>query len=346
MNEMKQLPLAAALVAIGFGVSGNAQAEAYTLAYQNIQNGTITFFQTGTNTQTPVSNVDGTTTSESSAELGATTVGDSQTLPRGTTPPSDADCSSLGAACTENAFIPFASGGDYAYGDAQIVSEQINPGDTFAATNIAQTDLTSSETGSALGGNESTTGFELIFDVTGGPVDLLLDYDNDPYMQVFTDATGQTATATLTTTFTLVYQTDGDIISWNPNGTAQGVGSSDIIYTNIGGGLAAVPAASDEQNDDASTNLSLNVVGTNVGPLTYDPTGDASFGGGAIPNSSNYTLLLVGLPQGSYSLNLALQESSFARNTTAGVPEPEVVGMLALGLLGLGFSSRRRHQAV
>ncbi len=347
MKKTRLLPLTAAIAAIGLGAaSGGALADAYFIAYQNVQNGSIAFSGQG-----QVVTGNGLNSSDTSASLtGFASDGDSDVQPRGVL--ADANPAEIGVNRTNNVFNSFVVGGtttSFATADAAILSEQlVGPGtDALSAANIAEGYVAGNTLASALGSNVSNTAFRVNFVVSGSQVDLAFSFDNDPYIEIFTDAQGQTATATLEAVFTLTNSGTGDVITWRPNGFLN-AGDPDIA--NAGGGFTGTTAT--ESTDDADLNTSLSTGFSNTGPLD-GPIGSGGAatrallgaGGAALlaNSSSSFLININALNLGEYSLALSMTEKGNASNAV--VPEPSIVGLMGIGLLGIGIGKYRRKKA-
>lgn len=339
MNKLMKLPLAVIIGALSLGVSGNAMAVAYSVSHQNITEGFIFFSNDNFVNFLPdggiVSiNAGGTTQSSTTANVGAISDGDSATAVRGAATPANANEICIG--CTAPA-VPFDSlvlngtTGDYSHADAIVSAEQLDANSRFAAENIAESYLQSTNTAGADAGNSSATGFTLTFTVEGdGPVDMRFGFTDDVIMKAFTDALGTTSTAELQMAFTLTKTSgagQGDF-TWNPKGNAAN-DATNLATNNTIAGLTF-----NEILDPFSLNTKIvytspNCSGNVPCPGIYDPT------------TGDFTLRVNGLTAGAYNIDISMKEISKVSN----VPEPETLVLLGLGLLGFGFKNRKSLNA-
>jgi len=319
MKQSKKILGLAVAAALCLGLSGGAQAISYGVSIQNITNGQLLFsdFQGATGgTQTG-----GTTTSTTSASVGSTIDGDTQTVPRGNTPPADARCAHVGIGCTEDAFVSAVlagTTGNYARADAAVLTEQLTPTGSFSARNFAEYYLDATNTAGSLGGNVSTTGFTLTFVVAPGTADFNFSFQDDPFLRVFLDSVGGSATAAISAFLTLTNDGTGGSVTWRPDGIANNVGCGTIVATSCA------------DTDPFSLNESRSLTAPG-GPLTYDPA------------NSTWNLFINNLAAGTYTLNLEMEERSRGNNALV-VPEPGTLAIVGLGLGLLGMRLRRRGQ--
>lgn len=318
MNNLKSklLPVAASL-ALGVGLVGNAQAGAYALSYDNIFNGTITPDQSGNITfLTPIP------TSAANATLDGTGV---STGGAGVLDAPVANAPGSAPLQIEDAFVPLGPVGRYANGDAQIVSQQTGPGTKIQAVNIAEGHLPDDGNTQSGASNSSATQFNIDVNVMAPGGVITFDFLADPYMKVFLNANaapGSLAQAVLSQSVTITDSVGGVVFNWAPNG---------VLADGIFGGTEVL--------DDASLNLSLSQL--DPGMQVYDPTLDASFGGGTPAVSMRYNAFTDPLAEGSYRLTIAADERESLIKRVVNVPEPGTLLLIGIALVGLPFSMRR-----
>lgn len=325
-TKIKLLALSASLLACGIAVSGQAQANAYAIAYNNIFDGTVT--PSGTNFSFTFPN---TTTSQASASL-------TGYAPLNNVAMLDANAANLGVAKANNDFTVVGQSGTYTRGDAQIVSQQLPPpvGGTFQAVNIAEGNIATGSPfpgtiGSSLGRNSSDTTFSTKINL-GAATNLTIAFKADPFLKVFLDGPPSLfpskVRAEITANVTISDQNGNIVFSWSPDGLAT-AGVTEI--------------------DPFSLNRTLSKNFGNPGGGIYDPTGcgeglelgcvGADVGNLAPVTSAFWSVTSSELGAGTYTLTLTARENIDVQR----VPEPATLALLGLGMSGLAFVRRRKQ---
>ncbi|EAR21291.1 EDSAP-1 family PEP-CTERM protein [Nitrococcus mobilis] len=189
------------------------------------------------------------------------------------------------------------------------------------ASHGAYVSLTEVDTGSAEANNGLNVSFNFALG-SGGP--LIIDYDAEAYLEAFTNADAifpTNASAAYSLIFTIDnLDTGANVVTWAPNGGADVGGPSAF-------GLTA-------ETDPFSLNDSVS---------RNAPFNGASFRGLALgtANAGAFSATTVALTAGT-DYQLAIRSSSEADAAKA-VPEPSVLALLGVGILGLGFI--RRYKA-
>lgn len=331
--KMKRSTLAAAVIAAAaIGSAGQASASVYAGAYTAVQDLNLVVYNETTLDQTGISVSNYTFTANSSADLNGGADLDNST------------CSTLGTACTGPAPVlqsvangtgsaPVRTLGDfslfgpsantYANAGAQIGEAELVTGNPTTANQIAEAEIQASGFGTAGTTVSSQTSFVFDFAVTSTTAGLTLSFEADPFLHVAVntdDLLGALAQASISATFSLL-SSDGSVdVTWTPSGNATGFAACD--------GVGSCTELADAE--DLTRTISLPP----GNPVSLDFSPGAGFG--------LFNIAISGIPEGSYSLGLTL--TSFVRAEQT-VPEPGMLSLLGIGLMGLGASVRRRRAA-
>jgi hypothetical protein len=237
-------------------------------------------------------------------------------------------------------------GQTFSNSDSQIDTAQVVQGVPSSTRQISEAELAG--TGNALTNTtvNSNTTFRLDFIVPAtapaGEFRISFDADPDLFVSVNTAALQGSPFAQASTGATLALTGFGPSgptsVSWTPNGNAAPVLAQDCI----GAGIACTELA-DSQNLNRTLTLppvnpSFNAYSDNRGgAFSPDPTAPA-----LTAPLTHFEFVVTGLSAGAYSLGLT---ATTGVNLTQTVPEPGILGLMGIGLLGLIGAGRRKKLA-
>jgi hypothetical protein len=231
----------------------------------------------------------------------------------------------------DNDMTFFGPGGNYANSDSVINNAQLVGDASTDTDNVAESSLDSAFAAGASSEIQSITGFTFQFTVTT-PGSLSLSFLADPDIRALVtaaEALGSSAQANLNTSFTLRQDNDNaggtlGFANWNP----QGTGANDC--TASGG----VTCSEDSDTQDLNVNVGAATPGSDNAHSFA--AGDTGFG----DLLTQFGITVGNLDAGTWSLTLNEVKSVDLRRQQ--VPEPGVLALVGIGLLGLGMSSRRK----
>jgi hypothetical protein len=221
--------------------------------------------------------------------------------------------------------LPANLTGNWANSDSVIESaELVNLGQPTETHNVAESLLTSGTSAASSSEIQSTTGFTIRFQVLDG-AGLTLNFLADPDLRaaIFGELPGSySAQANLTTSFTLS-QAGGDevTVNWNPQGTAGNNCQAD-------GGSVACTETADSRDLNRNVGVTTNNREDN---FSWDPN---------VLTATAFGISVTGLGAGDYTLSL--NETKSTRIARTVVPEPGMVALMGIALMGFVASARRR----
>lgn len=217
--------------------------------------------------------------------------------------------------------------GNWSNSDNVLYTAELLGDGTTSTNQIAESLLTGNGSASANSEIKSTTGLTYIFTVIGsgnGTLALSFRADPDMFAAIFGEPAGlYGAGANMNTSFTLNKDGGGGFANWNPQGTA----ANDCLAA----GITCVEGRADALNPDGED---LNI---NVGTTTNNTSDPHSYAPGVL-GLSTFGIQLGGLTAGTWTLTL----NAVASTLVTRVPEPGMLALMGIGLLGLGMSARRK----
>ena len=321
-TKFKLLTLSASLLAAGMVMSSQAQAGAYALSSVVLTNGRITV--TG---GAATLGVTSSATSTAGTPAPMTNPGDVQFGGPGDAPVNAAPATQgVMVRADENVdgsgvYIPFGFAGNtaYSWADSNVVSVQSN-GSDIEIRNAAEGWIPATGNANSGAENSSTSSLTSFTLDLGGPATLAFEFMADPLgrVRLADDAgIGSKAEANFDNNFTITaINVEGlasgtEVFSWTPNGVV------DMPF----------------EIADAE-NLNGTIGTTTAGDFIEFSPGVGLGLFSAVTNT---------LAAGRYEFTLNTDESQFVIQNQ--IPEPATLALVGLGMLGMGFVTRRRKHA-
>jgi len=332
-SKFKLLTLSASLMTAGMVISSQAQAGAYALSSVVLTGGMVTV-----NGGSATIGVTSSATSTAGNPAPMTRQGDVKFGPglpnalpatQGTNVRTDEDTVTVGptggGGTNEAGYRPFNPvGAAYSWGDGIVLSQQTaDPGSTIAIRNAAEGWIPGAGNANSGAENSSTSSLTSFAIDLGGPATLAFEFFANPYGRVMLGAdAGPNSKAeanfdnnlTITAVDVAGIATNTEVFSWTPNG----------IVDPVSGGT--------EISDAENLNGTIGTI-TAGDSITFSP--GVGFG--------LFSVVTNELAAGRYQFTLNTDESQFVIQNQ--VPEPATLALVGLGMLGMGFTVRRRKQS-
>lgn len=330
--NIKRTTLAAAVVAVcAAGMSGQAAAEAFTGAYLNVNNLTIGFspapaINSYTFSLSNTASLNGTPAVSNTSECGTGGGGMpacSSTPPVLTDPAANGTGSSPMRNNTDYSFWGPSATGTYANSNSVINTAELSTNTPSSATTVAEAQIARTGYGQANTAVQSTTNMTFTFS-TGQTGTVVVSFSADPIVQTALDTAhliGATGLAKISAEFVLQNGTGSVYADYKP-------------VTGTGGALVANSANTSCTGVTCSDNTAFTL--NNQQNLTPPSPSGAIYD----PASGDFVFDIAGLPAGTYSMNLSMLANV---NVSETVPEPATPALIALGLVGMGATLRRRQ---
>lgn len=337
--KIKQSALAVAVTAaLAMGASQQAAAYVYGGSTLEVQNLTVNV--TGATVGTQINSFQFTATNTAtlnnvSSPVMSANCGGLPGAPGGTTN----NCGPLGTRLdalpanapggapvrANNNFTLFGPGlNQYSNADSVIYQSELTGDGPTHTQQISESELQGGSNARANAEITSTTGFTFRFTVVGGG-GLALAFQADPLLRaaIGNDGTFENgnAQANMNASFSLTQDATGDAITWSPQGSA----ANDCT---VDAGLAGVVCTETNDQEDLNRNLSVS---SNPADAAYSTAAGFSLFG----------IDISGLTDGDWTFALNSVTSTSVRR----VPEPGMLALMGIGLLGLVKTARGKKHA-
>jgi len=331
----------AVLSALGMGVVNEAAASVYavsTIEIQNLSvfitedgvtpssNVTVRSFNYALNNTAALNNVGAFTTNTCGGSVASNNCGPSGSVLD--VAPANAPGNTVVSA--NNAFALQGPGADqYSRSDSVIYTSQLSSAgiDVTHQQQGTESELQNGISASATSNIQSITGLTFAFTVAT-PGNMVLSFQANAYMQASSndpEGQNQSAQANIAVSGTLqrdVVDANYQQYAFSPDGT----GVSSCIALGLGATCSELADAAD-------------IGGNNIG-ISTDPA-FSSFSTGGF---GNYRVVFSGLKAGDYTFTLRSETSTQLARTT--IPEPGVILLMGIGMLGMSLGMRRNGRFV
>ncbi|WNB77253.1 PEP-CTERM sorting domain-containing protein [Methylomonas koyamae] len=218
----------------------------------------------------------------------------------------------------------------YSNSASQIGDATLSTGNPTNATQISEVEIAGTGTGNSDTKVTSTTAFNFVFTVGTDNATFDISFFANPNLFSSVNTPGlisDAAQSSVSVSFNLSGSHNTQV-SWAPNGAVGGVPVSDCDSS---AGLTCT-----EVSDTQSLNLTRILGPGNPNSNGYSDTRT----GGVDAGLTYFEFKVEGLLAGTYSLGLTATTAAEAQQIT--VPEPGIVSLMGIGLIGMGYVGRRK----
>lgn len=341
MNTKKTLMSIGIAGALALGMAGSANAGVYGGAGLNIQDLNISFTAPGG--------------IQTGAVTGFTFVTSANATLNGVSSNQNTTCGTIaGPACSNVAPVlqatanapggaPIRPAGNFNFfgpgvgqtfsnSASQIGEAALSTGNPTTANQVSEVEIAGTGSGNSDTKVTSTTAFNFVFNVASDNATFDISFLADPDLFSSVNTTGLISDAAQSSV-SLSFNLSGagsTQVSWAPDGVLSAVPAANCSGATV---------ACQELSDLESLNLTRILGPGNPNSNGYSDTRT----GGADPGLQLYAFRVTGLLAGTYSLGLTGTTAAEAQQIT--VPEPGMMSLLGIGLIGMGYAGRNRKFA-
>jgi hypothetical protein len=264
---------------------------------------------------------------------------------------SSANTAGFNRAESSYTFFSTTNAGQYANSESEITSAQLVQGVPTNTNSISEVNITGTGSASANTSVTSSTLLNFTFELASlGTLDLDFLADPDLYAAingVNVISAGAEAGTTATITLTYLAPIPGPVIpipvgvernaklTWSPNGAAGGC--------SVDAGLIGVTCTGEVDSENLNTGVSTlaDVFGGNP---SFDGLSDSRIASSPDGGLKTFSITANNLFAGRWTLKLDTTTTASVNADIAQIPEPGMMALMGIGLMGLGMSARRNKK--